>query len=163
MIEEGKIECNVCRSRFGRQWASRGVCWRCEGRLRAAGRCPFDRRAWAEAGAQGEAGARGEAGVDKPARESVAGDSEALQSAAEGEVAAAPAADKVGSHDGQSKAAKASSSGHAFCPHQSRCAECDASFRDCITCRISKARNSIWQYLAVFGSVWQYLAVGSSR
>ena len=31
-----------CARLFSKQWAYRGVCWECEGALRAAGACPFD-------------------------------------------------------------------------------------------------------------------------
>eukprot|EP00964_Phaeocystis_antarctica_P051973 scaffold30379_cov40-Phaeocystis_antarctica.AAC.1 len=38
----GSLRCWKCARLFSKQWAYRGVCWECEGSLRAAGACPFD-------------------------------------------------------------------------------------------------------------------------
>ena len=38
----GSLRCWKCARLFSKQWAYRGVCWECEGTLRAAGACPFD-------------------------------------------------------------------------------------------------------------------------
>ena len=38
----GSLRCWKCARLFSKQWAYRGVCWECEGALRAAGACPFD-------------------------------------------------------------------------------------------------------------------------
>ena len=50
----GSLRCWKCERSFSKQWAYRGVCWECEGALRAAGVCPLDQ----EAGRAPRAGAR---------------------------------------------------------------------------------------------------------
>ena len=39
---DGTLECHRCRMRFSKHWCFRGVCWQCEGVLRASGTCPYE-------------------------------------------------------------------------------------------------------------------------
>ena len=44
VVVDGTLSCCQCDGSFSRQWVARGVCWRCEARVRATGVCPFDLR-----------------------------------------------------------------------------------------------------------------------
>ena len=38
----GVLACHSCNRRFSKHWSFSGVCWECEGAIRARGACPYD-------------------------------------------------------------------------------------------------------------------------
>lgn len=105
-------------------WQERGVCWRCEQRLREAGCCPFG-FASCKGGKAKKAG--------KGCKVSKAGCDVAGDCAADGAAAVADRDDAA-----SAKAALGVMAAHCFCHHQGRCATCDVNFEACVTCRMAQ-------------------------
>ena len=134
--EGGALACRVCAYDFSRLWQERGVCWRCERRLRADGRCPFGvplpkqamRNSRVEAKRREKKGKTSMADAPQPTN---------------ARKVDAPPADGAAEASAESKAAEGKAAAHPFCTHQSLCAACDAGFESCLECRLAQGDGEV--------------------
>ena len=124
--EGGPLPCRVCAMSYSRLWQEKGVCWKCEQRLREAGQCPFG----AAASSGRKKVAKGRRPMANAAEMETTGETTG-QAVVEASVDAAAMAKAAKAAAGVAKA-------HPFCPHQSLCAACDPGFASCEACRLSQ-------------------------
>ena len=107
---EGKLRCWRCEHSFSKLWMAQGVCWQCEGVVRAKGSCPHDERV---TGPETVVAMGGSGGED--ARPRGGGRSMAVRGG------------RPATHQGST-----------FCSHQNKCVVCDGGFAPCSKCNLAR-------------------------